>query len=168
MLGQALTLILALAIPLLVGGLGGIATTSGISTWYRSVRRPPWTPPNWVFAPAWTALYLLMGVASWLVWRAGWSDPPVPTALSLYGAQLILNFLWSLIFFGLRRPGWAMLDIALLWVLILLTLMQFQQVSTLAGVLMAPYLAWVTYAVSLNAGIWWLNRSTGRPSLPGR
>lgn len=155
-----LALVVALAVPIIGGGVSGIAAVSGVRSWYRAIRRPPWTPPNWSFAPVWTFLYVLMGVASWLVWRSGADRSLIASAIGLYGAQLLLNFLWSILFFGLRRPGWALVEIAALWVLILLTMLRFQVVSTVAGLLLVPYLLWVTYAVTLNAGVWWLNRAS--------
>lgn len=158
MVRRLLPLAVAVAIPLLVGGLSGIATASSVSTWYQALQRPPWTPPSWVFGPVWMALYVLMGVASWLVWRVGWHDPRVRTALGVYGVQLGLNFLWSIIFFGLRNPGWALVDIIALWALIVVTLVRFQRVTPAAGLLLVPYALWVTYAATLNGGVWWLNR----------
>ena len=157
-MSHLLALAVAVIVPLLVGGIGGIAPASSVGTWYQALQRPAWTPPSWVFGPAWTVLYVLMGVASWLVWRAGWGAPGVRAALGLYGAQLVLNFLWSLVFFGLRRPDWALVDILALWVLILLTLVRFRRINAIAGLLLVPYLLWVTYATMLNAGVWWLNR----------
>jgi benzodiazapine receptor len=151
-------LVVALAVPLAVGGLGGIATSSSVSTWYQTLSRPSWNPPDWVFGPVWTLLYILMGVAMWLVWRSGWDSPEGQMGLILFGVQLLFNLLWSLIFFGLRKPGWALLEIGLLWVLILATLVQFYRLRPGAGLLLVPYQLWVTFATALNAAIWWLNR----------
>ena len=131
-------------------------TAPAIADWYRSLERPSWTPPDWLFGPVWTALYALMAVAAWLVWRKG-RVPGVWTAGALFGVQLALNAIWTPIFFGLRQPGWALLDILLLWAAILLTLVAFARVRPLAAGLLAPYLAWVTYAGALNFALWWLN-----------
>lgn len=158
MSGAIISGVVAIAIPLVVGGISGIATSSGVTSWYRSMRQSPWTPPNWVFAPVWTVLYALMGVASWLIWRAGWSEPGVVLSLVVYGIQLTLNFAWSFVFFRFRQPGWALLDMGLLWARVLATCLQCSDLNGVAGVLLVPYLLWVTYAATLNAGVWWLNR----------
>ncbi len=158
MLKQLLSLLLALALPLVVGGISGMITNEGVSTWYQDIEKPGWTPPNWVFAPVWTLLYLLMGLSSWLVWQSGWRTTAVRIALMLYGVQLGFNFLWSVIFFGLRSPGWALLEIGILWVLIATMLGWFLQLRRAAGLLIVPYLIWVSYAATLNGGVWWLHR----------
>jgi translocator protein len=122
--------------------------------WYAALERPPGTPPNWLFAPVWTALYAAMAVAAWMVWRrAGWG-----VALALFVLQLALNGTWSWLFFGLNRPGVALVEITALWLAIAATLLAFRRVRPAAGMLLAPYLAWVSYAAYLNAGLWWLNR----------
>ena len=139
-----------------VGIVGAGFTAPAIADWYRSLERPSWTPPDWLFGPVWIALYALMAVAAWLVWRQG-RVPGVWTAGALFGVQLALNAIWTPIFFGLRQPGWALLDILLLWAAILLTLVAFARVRPLAAGLLAPYLAWVTYAAALNFALWRLN-----------
>ena len=139
-----------------VGIVGAGFTAPAIADWYRSLEQPSWTPPDWLFGPVWIALYALMAVAAWLVWRQG-RVPGVWTAGALFGVQLALNAIWTPIFFGLRQPGWALLDILLLWAAILLTLVAFARVRPLAAGLLAPYLAWVTYAGALNFALWWLN-----------
>lgn len=129
--------------------------------WYAALVRPTWSPPNWIFAPVWTLLYLLMGVSAWLVWRrAGFGGARL--ALGVFGGQLVLNALWSWLFFGRHRPDLALLDIALLWGAILAVVILFGRVDRWAGWLQLPYLAWVTFAAALNGAIWWLNR--GRPA----
>jgi len=158
-LTELLSLAAYVAIPLIVGILGGIATGSSTDKWYRTIRKPSWNPPDWLFGPVWTLLYLLMGVALWLVSSSGWSDPRVQIAVFLFGAQLLFNLLWSVIFFGLRRPGWALAEILVLWVLILFMVLQFYLLRPLAGLLLVPYQVWVTFAAGLNASIWSLNRS---------
>jgi benzodiazapine receptor len=152
------SLVVAVVIPLVVGGLGGVATASAIPTWYRDLNQPSWNPPNWVFGPVWTLLYILMGVAAWLVWRLGWDNPQVRVALAIFGVQLLLNLFWSLIFFGLRSPGWAVLEIIILWGFILATTVQFYRLESVAGLLLVPYQLWVTFAALLNATVWQLNR----------
>jgi tryptophan-rich sensory protein len=139
-----------------VAGLGGWATSASVGTWYQTISKPSWTPPDWIFGPVWTALYALMALAAFLVWRTGdW--PTIPLPLCLYAVQLALNLAWSLIFFGLRSPGLAAIEIIVLWVAIGATLMSFWRRSRLAGLMLAPYWAWVTFAAVLNIAIWRLN-----------
>lgn len=124
--------------------------------WYAALEKPSWNPPNSVFAPVWTTLYVLMGVAAWLVWRqVGLSRGRV--ALGMFLFQLVLNALWSYLFFGLQRPGFALVEIVFLWVAILTTTMAFWRVSRPAGALLLPYLAWVSFASVLNLQLWRLN-----------
>ena len=128
--------------------------------WYASLAKPAWNPPNWIFGPVWTLLYILMGVAAWLVWRrAGWRGARL--ALSLFVVQLVLNALWSYLFFGLHRPDLAFVDIVALWAVILMTTVLFWRQLRLAGLLMLPYLAWVGFASVLNFAIWRMNRGPG-------
>jgi benzodiazapine receptor len=124
--------------------------------WYALIAKPSWTPPNAVFGPVWTGLYLAMAIAAWLVWRrAGFAG--AGAALALYGLQLVLNGLWSYLFFGRHQPGWAFADIVALWCVILATTVAFARVHLGAMVLMLPYLAWVTFAAALNFAIWRMN-----------
>jgi translocator protein len=152
-------LVIAIIIPLLVGGIGGIATARAIPTWYQQLEKPAWNPPEWIFGPVWTVLYLMMGVASWLVWRHGWEVPRVRLALGVFAVQLLFNLLWSLIFFGWQRIGLALLEITLLWALVGITTLRFFSLSPLAGLLLFPYWLWTSFAAALNAAIWWLNRN---------
>ncbi|MEZ4869152.1 MAG: TspO/MBR family protein [Caldilineaceae bacterium] len=164
-------LAIALATPFVAAAIGGVATNSSVSTWYKQLRKPDWNPPTWVFAPVWNGLYLMMGLASWLIWRKrqtaqgwlGWVDEEqrqeVDDALRFYGVQLIFNALWSVIFFGLRRINWALAEIVLLWSLILATLTRFYRIDTRAGWLLAPYQVWATFATFLNFTVWRLNRN---------
>lgn len=125
--------------------------------WYAQLRQPPLTPPGWLFAPVWTVLYALMGLAAWLVWqRAGWLAAARPLALFLL--QLLLNGLWSYLFFGLQRPGLALLDLLSLWLVVLFTLRGFRLHHQTAGLLLVPYLLWLSFAAYLNLGFWLLNR----------
>lgn len=140
-------------IAFLAALIGGLA---GPDSWYSGLTKPAWNPPNWVFGPVWAVLYTTMGVAAWLVWlRRG--ATPVQTALTLFGVQLILNALWSWLFFGWHRPGVAFAELALMWVAILATMVTFWRVRPLAGWLLLPYLAWVTFAGVLNFALWRLN-----------
>lgn len=150
---QALALLGFLAITALAAA-GGILTPPG--EWYAGLAKPPLNPPDWVFAPVWTVLYLLMAVAAWLVWRRTGLRGGAP-ALAPFVAQLGANGLWSILFFGLERPGLALIDLLVLWCLIALTMLRFARVSRRAAWMLAPYLAWVSFAGYLNAGIVILN-----------
>ncbi len=123
--------------------------------WYEGLHKPPLNPPNWVFGPVWSVLYLAIAVAGWLVWR---TRPASPRPLALWGTQLLLNATWSLLFFGLHLPGVALVEIALLLALLIATTASFFRVHALAGALFLPYTAWVFFAAYLNAGLWFLNR----------
>ncbi len=135
---------------------GVLAATSSLGHWYQTLAKPAWNPPQAVFGPVWTALYLVMAIAAWLVWRRG-SEMEVIPAMTAYFGQLVLNVIWPLIFFGLKSPGWAVLDIILLWGAIVVCMQQFGRVSPVAAWLLAPYLAWVTFASALNITIWRIN-----------
>jgi tryptophan-rich sensory protein len=140
-----------------VAALGSLATTPEIPGWYAQIKKPSWTPPNWLFGPVWTLLYISMAVAAWMVWkRAGWASD----AMILFGIQLALNLAWSFIFFRFHNPGLAFAEIVLLWFAIAATLIRFAAISQTAAILFAPYLAWVTYAAALNFAIWRLNSPT--------
>ena len=137
----------------LAASLGGQFTDPD---WYLELRRPAWAPPAWVFGPVWTLLYAGMAVAAWLVWRPG-GFSAAPKALNLFGVQLVGNAAWPWIFFELRLPGWAFVQIILLWALILATLLAFWRHSRAAALLLLPYLGWVTFAAALNYAVWRLN-----------
>jgi tryptophan-rich sensory protein len=139
-----------------VGLVGSWLTEQTVHSWYPLIAKPIWTPPNWVFAPVWTILYLLMAVAVWLVWKEPTSENKTP-AYTLFGLQLFANLIWSGLFFYLTCPGCALVDIVLLWILIVATIRSFWKIKPLAGFLLIPYLLWTTYAVALNAAVWWLN-----------
>lgn len=155
----AIRLLAFLLVPLLVGAGSGFLTGGAVRDWYPSLVRPSFAPPSWVFGPVWTALYLMMGLAAWFVWRKAGSSPAGRVALGLFALQLVLNGLWSVLFFGLRAPGPALIEIVVLWAAIAATLRAFWRIDAGAGWLLVPYLAWVTFATALNAGFWWLNRS---------
>jgi benzodiazapine receptor len=157
---QAAALVLLLAATLGAGALGSMVTTPAIPGWYEGLVKPAFNPPNWVFAPVWTALYVLMAVAAFVVWRASPGPGLLRGArlpLVWFAIQLVLNLLWSLLFFGLRSPILGLLELPLLIVAIAVTARLFARRSNLAAWLLAPYLAWTGYALLLNAAIWWLN-----------
>lgn len=134
------------------------AMVSQPGSWYASLQPPPGTPPNWVFGPVWTTLYILMAIAACRAWYFGAAHGLITApAMTLYVAQLGLNAAWSWLFFGYHQMGWALVDIVVLWVLILLTLLAFVRNAWSAGLLLLPYLCWVSYATYLNFGFWWLN-----------
>ncbi len=152
-------LIAACAVSLSAGLIGSfVVTGGGWSSWYATIQKPSFTPPSWVFGPVWTVLYLLMGVAAWLVWQEGLRFRAVRISLIWFLVQLALNALWSPVFFGLHRIGLALLVLVLLWVAIAVTMHHFFRVSRPAGWLLVPYLLWVSFAAALNISIWALNR----------
>ena len=153
-------LVLWLALCFATAGFGSIPTARALKTWYPSLRKPSWNPPNWLFGPVWTALYFLMAVAAWNAWNS--NSAVRNLSIALFVIQLVLNGLWSWIFFGWKSPGAAFAEIIVLWIAIIATILGFTQVSPLAAALMAPYLAWVSFASYLNFAIWRLN-STEHP-----
>lgn len=150
-------LLIAIAIPVLVGGISGFFTVTGVDSWYQTIQKPSWNPPNWVFGPVWTTLYVMMGIALWLVWKEDTSRELKMIAFILFGVQLILNFLWSFVFFKLEQPGFAFLEILFMWVAILATIFAFAQVNKTAAWLLVPYISWVSFAAILNFTIWRMN-----------
>jgi len=148
--------VLWVTLCLAVGALGGLFTAESVSDWYPTLRKPAWTPPGWIFGPVWTLLYVMMGVAAARVWV--WRRRrPVGVALSLFGVQLGLNLLWSALFFGLREPGWALVEIGALLVAIGATGIAFWRVERAAAMLLVPYLGWVGFASALNLMLWKMN-----------
>ncbi len=149
-------LLVFLVVCIGAGGVGALSTTPEIEGWYRTLNKPSWNPPDSLFGPVWTTLYVLMAIAGWLVWKsAGIRKTTLP--LSLFGVQLVLNVAWSFLFFGLHRPGWAFVEIMVLWLTILATTFTFYRCSKPAGWLFLPYLAWVSFASFLNCAIWRMN-----------
>jgi translocator protein len=143
-----------IGISFTAAGIGALVTDPG---WYQTLNRPDWAPPSWLFGPVWTVLYLLMGIAAWLVWtHKGFAGAPL--ALSLFIVQLVFNAAWSWLFFGFRRPGIAFAEIVLLWSLILATAIAFKTHRALAAWLLTPYLTWVTFAAVLNFALWQRNQ----------
>jgi benzodiazapine receptor len=139
------------------GLIGSIATFPAIPTWYASLEKPLFNPPNWVFGPVWTILYALMGISAFLVWREGIRDRQVKIAIGIFAAQLVLNVLWSVTFFGLQMLLGGLVVILILWVAILLSIITFFRVSKTGAVLLIPYILWVSFATLLNLSLWRLN-----------
>lgn len=137
------------------GAAGSLFTAAATGDWYVTLAKPPWTPPGWLFGPVWAALYLMMAVAAWLVWRRGGAVSI--GGLGLFVLQLALNLAWPVLFFGFRLPGVAFGELCLLWAMVLLTLLVFWKVAWRAGLLLVPYLAWTTFAAALNLAIWLMN-----------
>jgi len=152
---SVIRLIVACVVSLSAGAIGSLA---GTNSWYATIEKPAFTPPDWVFGPVWTVLYLLMGVAAFLVWQRGLGLRMVRVALAWFLGQIVLNALWSPVFFGLHRVDLALVVIVLLWGALVVTMYWFFRVSRAAGLLLIPYLLWVSFAAVLNASIWWLNR----------
>jgi len=151
-----LVLILFFAVCLGAGGVGSFLTANSVRDWYPRLRKPPGTPPSWVFGPIWTTLYVLMAISAWLVWRE-YHRGALP-ALLIFFAQLALNVAWSGIFFGSRMPGAALMEILILWLATAFNILIFYSLLPVAAYLLLPYWLWVTYAMYLNFGIWRLNR----------
>jgi len=142
---------------LAVGAVAGFATATNVSTWYATLNKPSFNPPNGVFGPVWTLLYVLMAISAWRVWRSTGPEGPRRAALSAWAAQLALNFAWSFLFFALHAPAAALVEILVLLVVLAITLVLSWRVDRVAGLLLAPYLAWVAFATALNLEIWRLN-----------
>jgi tryptophan-rich sensory protein len=140
------------------GVIGSLFTFKAIPTWYDGLKKPPYTPPNWAFGPVWTILYILMGISVFLVWRNGLAINGALLAFTLFWIQLVLNALWSIIFFGTKSKGGGVTVIIVLWLLILLTMIASFRVSVWAGTLLIPYIVWVSIASYLNIGVWLLNK----------
>jgi benzodiazapine receptor len=150
-------LVASIVICQLAGFVGSIFTSSSVSTWYQTLNKPGFTPPGWFIGAVWITLFLLMGVALYLIWMRGLKVEGVGTALTVFILQLFLNILWSLLFFGLRSPFHAFLEIILLWVLIMASIITFYRIDRRAGLLLVPYILWVSFAAFLNYSIWQLN-----------
>lgn len=156
-MNNTLKFIAAVSIPLLAGGISGFFTVTGVESWYQYINKPSWNPPNWIFGPVWTTLYIMMGVALFLVWKTDTSYELKKIAFVLFGVQLLLNFCWSFLFFKLEQPGWAFAEIIVMWLFILMTIFAFAQVSKTAAWLLVPYISWVSFAAILNYTIWKMN-----------
>ncbi len=149
-------LTISVLIPLSVGFLGSLFTTPSIGTWYATLNKPVFNPPNWIFAPVWTALFILMGLSLYFVWEK-WKKKNGMNTFYIFGMQLSLNLLWSILFFGLHKPLYALIEIVILWIAIMMTILEFRKFSKTASLLLLPYLVWVTFATVLNFSIVLMN-----------
>jgi len=151
-------LIASLLLPLVVGGIAGMFTTAAIPGWYATLNQPSFNPPNWVFGPVWTTLYIILGISLFLIWRLEASKER-NQAILVFTVQLLLNFCWSFFFFYFKLIGVALVDILVLWVSIFIMLIRFYKLKPLAAYINVPYLLWVTFATALNAAYFFLNRN---------
>lgn len=157
-MNNKIKLVISLIAPQAAGLIGSVFTVTSVNGWYSTIVRPDFAPPNWIFGPVWTTLFVLMGIALFLVWKKeDTQKKKVKLAFQFFAVQLVFNTLWSIIFFGLQSPGWAFVEIVFLWISIALTLYLFAPISRLAAWLLVPYLAWVSFAAFLNFSIWMLN-----------
>jgi tryptophan-rich sensory protein len=156
-MSNILKLVLSIAACLAAGAIGSIFTMDSIPGWYATLNKPSFNPPNWVFGPVWTTLYILMGISLFLVWREGSGNSLVKPAITIFIVQLVLNALWSVVFFGMHSTSGGLAIIILLWIAIAITIVKFLKISSLAGILLVPYLLWVTFASILNFFIYRLN-----------
>jgi tryptophan-rich sensory protein len=154
---SGLRLVGFMAASFTAGAIGSLATFANVRTWYPLLHKPSWNPPSWIFGPVWTVLYVLMAVAIWRAWRASASDAVRARLVIGYFGQLALNAGWSIIFFGLKQPAWAFVDIIALWALLVALQIDIRRTDRLAGWLWLPYLLWVSFATALNLAIVWLN-----------
>ena len=150
-------LIIAIIICQSAGIIGSLFTTQSISTWYDAIQKPTFTPPNWVFGPVWITLFTLMGISLYLVWEKGLRNKNVKSSLFVFFIQLVLNSLWSILFFGLQSPFYAFVEIIILWAAIAVTIIKFYKISRKAGLILVPYIMWVSVALMLNYYVWVLN-----------
>jgi tryptophan-rich sensory protein len=139
------------------GAVGSVFTASSLENWYSLLEKPVFNPPSWVFFPVWTLLYTLMGISLYIVWNKGLHDREVKIGLIIFGIQLVLNSLWSFLFFGLKSPYYGFVEIIFLWLAIFLTIVQFRNISRTASYLLVPYILWVSFAALLNYYLWILN-----------
>ena len=157
-MNNTIKLVLAIAIPLLVGSTSAFFTVTGVDSWYQTINKPSWNPPNYIFGPVWTTLYVLMGVSLFLIWKSGTNASTKRRAVILFVIQLVLNFFWSFIFFNQQLPGVAFAEIIVMWLFILLTIFAFARIDKTAAWLLIPYISWVSFAAILNYTIWQLNK----------
>ena len=150
-------LIISLALPQLAGIVGSLFTTSAIPTWYATLQRPSFSPPNWLFGPAWITLYILMGISVYLIWQKVEKNKTAKSALWLFWVHLVFNASWSIVFFGLQNPGLAFINIIIIRLLIIALMIKFWKINRWASYLLIPYLLWVSFASALNYFIWYLN-----------
>ena len=153
---KSLKLIIAILLPMVVGGLSGFLTANAIGTWYTTLNQPSFNPPNWVFGPVWTTLYLIMGISLYRIWRLPVSEER-NQAIKIFALQMTLNFFWSLIFFKWHLIGLALVEIILMWLMIAAMIHHFKKLDTAAGYMNIPYLLWVSFASVLNGAYFILN-----------
>jgi benzodiazapine receptor len=153
---KLLTFVGCILLTLTVGGVSGIATINGVKSWYTTLKKPSFNPPNYLFGPVWTILYFLMGVSLYMV-VSNSKSTTLKRPLAIFGLQLVLNFFWSVIFFNLHQVGWALVEILLMWVSIIFMIIEFYRINKIAGLLQLPYIIWVSFATLLNASIFCLN-----------
>ncbi|MFA6554567.1 MAG: TspO/MBR family protein [Candidatus Paceibacterota bacterium] len=156
-ISNPLKLIIAIVVSELAGIIGTVFTSPSVTGWYSTLIKPSFNPPSWVFGPVWTTLFVLMGIAAFLIWKKGLERRDVKIALSIFIGQLVLNTLWSIIFFGIHSPGGAFIEILFLWMAILATIISFYKISKAAAYLLIPYILWVSFAMFLNYTIWMIN-----------
>ena len=156
-MSNILKLVISIAVCLAAGFIGSVFTADAIPGWYATLNKPEFNPPNWLFAPVWTTLYIMMGISLFLVWKEGTGNALVKPALTLFIVQLILNLLWSIVFFGMQSISGGLVVIILLWISIVLTIIRFLKISSISGILLVPYLLWVTFASVLNFFFYRLN-----------
>lgn len=152
---KIIKLLISILVCQAAGGVGAIFTVPAISGWYKSLQKPFFNPPDWIFSPVWIFLFLLMGISLYLVWNRGLRENK--KAIIIFGIQLVLNIFWSIIFFGLKSPGFAFWEMIILWLAILATIISFYKISKTAGLLLVPYILWVSFALILNLFLWQLN-----------
>ena len=150
-------LVVSILLCQFAGLIGSVFTASSLENWYLFLEKPAFNPPAWVFFPAWVTLYTLMGISLYLVWEKGLQEQEIKKGIFIFGIQLGLNTLWSILFFGLKSPYYAFVEIVLLWFAILLTILKFRKISKTASYLLFPYILWVSFAMLLNYYIWILN-----------
>jgi tryptophan-rich sensory protein len=154
---KSFKLLTSLLLCQLAGAIGAVFTASSVENWFPLLEKPFFSPPPWVFSPVWILLYTLMGISLYIVWEKGLQQREVKIGLLIFGIQLGLNIIWSYLFFGLRSPYYAFIEIILLWFAILLTIIQFRNISKTASYLLLPYILWVSFAMLLNHSLWILN-----------
>jgi len=146
-------LIISIFLPFIISGIGSIFTSNSISIWYAELIKPSFNPPNWIFGPVWTILYLMIGISFYLIWIKKFDK----ITYIIYGIQLLLNGLWTIIFFGFKSPFYALIEIILLWISILLTIIYFYKINKISAYLLIPYILWVSFASILNFSLFILN-----------
>lgn len=148
---------ICLSLCLMTGFLGSFLTMDSVKTWYAELSKPSFNPPDWAFGVVWPILYVMMGISAFLIWNKGLNNKQVKKALGIFLLQLVLNGIWTPIFFGLHMMGFALVEIILLWLAIMATIISFRKISKPAAYLLIPYILWVSFAVILNAALWQLN-----------